>query len=96
MQGSATLTLAESVVLRGPRRGGAALQAQHAADLLDQSLLLESELPMFAMSQNFVSYCTSFGLSTMSYLDFGHAVHPHTVHLCADKQCIHCLAPEKI
>lgn len=44
MQGSSRSALAESLVLRGPRRGGVALQAQQAADLLDQSLMLEGRL----------------------------------------------------
>lgn len=41
MQASAASALAESLVLRGPRRGGVALHSPQAADLLDQSLLLE-------------------------------------------------------
>ena len=41
MQGPAGQALAESIVLRGARRGGAPLQSYQAADLLDQSLLLE-------------------------------------------------------
>lgn len=41
MQGSVGQALAESIVLRGARQGGAPLQAAQAADLLDQSLLLE-------------------------------------------------------
>lgn len=43
MQGPAGHALAESVVLRGARRQGAPLQSHQAADLLDQSLLLEGE-----------------------------------------------------
>ncbi|KAL3159412.1 hypothetical protein ABBQ38_009842 [Trebouxia sp. C0009 RCD-2024] len=43
MQGSVGQALAESIVLRGARQGGAPLQAAQAADLLDQSLLLEGE-----------------------------------------------------
>ena len=41
MQGQPGQALAESIVLRGARRGGAPLQTSQAADLLDQSLLLE-------------------------------------------------------
>ena len=41
MQGNVGQALAESIVLRGARQGGAPLQAAQAADLLDQSLLLE-------------------------------------------------------
>lgn len=43
MQGPSGHALAESVVLRGPRRQGAPLQSHQAADLLDQSLLLEGD-----------------------------------------------------
>lgn len=41
MQGPSGQALAESVVLRGARRGGAPLQSHQVSDLLDQSLLLE-------------------------------------------------------
>ena len=44
MQGHTGQALAESVVLRGARREGAPLQSHQAADLLDQSLLLEGTL----------------------------------------------------
>ena len=49
MQGQPGQALAESIVLRGARRGGAPLQSSQAADLLDQSLLLEG-LPSPPMS----------------------------------------------
>ena len=45
MQGPPGQALAESVVLRGARRGGAPLQSHQASDLLDQSLMLEGDLP---------------------------------------------------
>lgn len=43
MQAPPGQALAESVVLRGARRGGAPLQSHQASDLLDQSLMLEGE-----------------------------------------------------
>ena len=45
MQAPPGQALAESVVLRGARRGGAPLQSHQASDLLDQSLMLEGDLP---------------------------------------------------
>ena len=41
MQGTSGQVLAESIVLRGARRGGAPVQTAQAGDLLDQSLLPE-------------------------------------------------------
>ncbi len=44
MQAPPGQALAESVVLRGARRGGAPLQSHQASDLLDQSLMLEGDI----------------------------------------------------
>ncbi len=44
MQAPPGQALAESVVLRGARLGGAPLQSHQASDLLDQSLMLEGDL----------------------------------------------------
>lgn len=72
MQGSARSALAESLVLRGPRRGGAALPSQQAADLLDRSLLLEGGPCTQSLVQTSASNpCASFDCLV-----------PHSMRLC--------------